>query len=52
MIIRRFKFVILIRIHGCMIYCDGFTGEIFLGYVVSGYGAAVSGVVGMEYFGR
>ena len=52
MTIRRFKFVRFIIINGYYIVCYGFTGEIILSGVGSGHGAAVSGVVGMGYFGR
>ena len=50
MIVRRFKCFRVIGINRYWIYCDGFTGEIILGDVGSGQGAAVAGVVGIEYF--
>ena len=49
MIIIRFKCFRVIGINRYWISCDGFNGEIILGDVGSGQGAAVAGVVGIEY---
>ena len=49
---RRFGFGRVVGINGYGIACDGFTGEIILGGVGSGNGAAVAVVSVMAYWGR
>ena len=52
MVIVSLGFGRVIGINGCGISCDGVTGEMFLGDVGSGYGAAWEGVVVMGYRDR